>query len=242
MKMTLLCLIKHQKSERRVKGLDKLLQSHMVVALIIVSLFLLWVFFPPQSDGGRTPVFFFFFKKTNKKNTPLMSSAPSARFTHRGKCQRNCFDLPAARSGFTGDQTELCWITGGMRKTSFWGNCPDPVWHFSLKVLRRTCWHLCACTGADVAGQHPGSAAAGHSSHFTALWRPGCPWLHLQGRLIRSGKLIWHWKIERLLWNFGKNQDYLNAVAAPVPRFTWFHLLSSYSGYTHLRSAQEIQV
>lgn len=144
-----------------------------------------------------------------------MSSAPATRFTHQGKCQRNCFDLPAARSGCTGDQREICWITGGMRKTPFWGNCPDPVWHFSLKVLRRTCWHLCACTGADAAGQHPGSAAAGHSSHFTALRRPGCPWLDPQGRLIRSGKLIWHWKIERLCWNFGKTQDYFNAVGAP---------------------------
>lgn len=145
-----------------------------------------------------------------------MSSAPSARFTHQGKCQRNCFDLPAARSSFTGDQTEICWITGGMRKTSFWGNCPDPVWHFSLKVLRRTCWHLCSCTGADAAGKHPGSAAAGHSSQFTALRRPGCPWWHPQGRLSRSGKLIWHWKIEHLLWNCGENQDDLNAVAAAV--------------------------
>lgn len=145
-----------------------------------------------------------------------MSSAPSARFTHQGKCQRNCFDLPAASCGFTGDQTDLCWITGGMRKTLFWGNCPDPVWHFSLKVLRRTCWHLCACTGADAAGQHPGSAAAGHSSHLTALRRPGCPWWHPQGRLFRSGKLIWHWKIERWLWNCGKNQDDPNAVAAAL--------------------------
>lgn len=136
---------------------------------------------------------------------------------------------------------ELLWFTG-CQEWLHWRSNRALLDHrrneedFILRELSRPCLTLLSeglaqkvltLVHLHTVGQPPGWAAAGHSSHFTALQRPGCPWLHPQGCLIRSGRLIWHWKIECLLWNCGKNQDYLGCYRSCSVHFTWFQLPSS---------------
>lgn len=178
-------VIFHRKNMQGTKSVCTLLQSNRIIALIIVSLFLLW--FLQQSDG----------------RLGLLENTPQSKFcsvcVFQGKMSEIALIdwLPAV--DLPGDQTELC----GNCLLSHWRLQSEgptqtpapPVWQFGLRGLRRAWWPLWMYTGADAAGRHPGSAAAGHSSHFISFHHSVCPWWHQQGHLIKSAKLVWHWKV-----------------------------------------------
>lgn len=168
-----------------------------------------------------------------------VNSAPSACFTRHGKCQKSLW--------FTGCQE---WFYQEIKQSSVAAalslidlrrnvedfnlrelsrHPPSPVWQFCLRVLRTTRWPLCARTGADVAGRHPGSAAAGHSSHFMAFHRHRVIWLNLQSWSGIEELNVCCEKKKKGSWSDSNRSVHV----------AWFHLPSSYSTHTHLSSMQE---